>query len=170
MSNVVVGMAVKAANDSMSVLRQEPDSIDALDVGEPFKMPSTLLNISSDTDNGQDAGGLSGVDSFHDDPQAEILRLRALLRQRDDTIRQRDEEITDKNKLLGHREGLLRQSKQIIDRLVQDNDTLKLAAADASRAPPPSVENSAQVYTRRVPCFAIGCNRRFRRVQSESLA
>jgi hypothetical protein len=53
---------------------------------------------------GDDTGGLSKVGSFSDDPSVENMRLKALLRQRED-------ELSDKTKLLAQREGLLRQSK-----------------------------------------------------------
>eukprot|EP01048_Picozoa_sp_COSAG05_P033612 COSAG05_NODE_13579_length_424_cov_1.633846_1_plen_81_part_00 len=79
MSNVVVDLALAASPRA-----------GARDDNEDFQMPSTLLNVSTGTEQSETAGGLSDMDSFHDDPQAEILRLRALLRQRDDTIRQRD--------------------------------------------------------------------------------
>lgn len=69
--------------------------------------PSTIAyDVASSDDGmmGDDTGGLSKVGSFADDPSVEIVRLKALLRQRED-------ELADKTKLLTQREGLLRQSK-----------------------------------------------------------
>ena len=60
---------------------------------------------SSDDELGDDTtGGLSKVESFTDDPGAEIMRLKALLHKRED-------ELAEKTTLLAQREGLLRQSK-----------------------------------------------------------
>jgi hypothetical protein len=59
---------------------------------------------SSDDELGDDTGGLSKVSSFADDPSVEIMRLKAMLSQRED-------ELAEKTKLLAQREGLLRQSK-----------------------------------------------------------
>jgi len=67
--------------------------------------PSTIANVDVSSDDGSETlGGLSKVESFGDDPSVEIMRLKALLRQR-------EEELAEKSKLLSQREGLLRQSK-----------------------------------------------------------
>ena len=119
---------------------------------------------SSDDGLGDDTtGGLSKVGSFSDDPAVEIMRLKALLSQRED-------ELAEKNSLLAQREGLLGQSKgartnaafsylcmlgrparvgrelstcgcvraEIIDRLIQENDALKKAAGSPRAAAQPA--------------------------------
>lgn len=67
--------------------------------------PSAIDMASSDDELGDDTtGGLSKVESFSNDPTIEIMRLKALLSQRDD-------ELDQKTTLLAQRESLLRQSK-----------------------------------------------------------
>eukprot|EP01043_Picozoa_sp_COSAG02_P021406 COSAG02_NODE_1087_length_14672_cov_189.858437_8_plen_98_part_00 len=67
--------------------------------------PSAIDMASSDDELGDNTtGGLSKVESFSDDPTVEIMRLKALLSQRED-------ELAEKTTLLAQREGLLRQSK-----------------------------------------------------------
>ena len=63
--------------------------------------PSTIANVDVSSDDGSETlGGLSKVESFGDDPSVEIMRLKALLRQR-------EEELAEKSKMLEQREGLL---------------------------------------------------------------
>ena len=76
---------------------------------------------SDSAENEQARSGLSEVDSFSDDPAAEVLRLRAMLRKREEQLQQR-------TKLLSQREELLRESKEIIDRLIAENNSLKTVA------------------------------------------
>ena len=54
--------------------------------------PSAIDMASSDDEVGDDTtGGLSKVESFSDDPTVEIMRLKALLSQREDELEREDD-------------------------------------------------------------------------------
>jgi chromosome segregation ATPase len=114
---------------------------------------SAITMTSNDSDDGVPAPAIVGagdsdddvqmaasqIDSFSSDSHAEIIRLKTVLRAREVEVLEKDAQITVytkriqiRDEKLRDQEELLKESKQIIDQMIEDNEDLRKAAKDAS--------------------------------------